>query len=121
MAAHPTKTLLVVSSLLALAACGDRTIFSSWTQEAGAFIDDGTFGNATMRNQLAQKCNSYIPKGQILYEPEVSASPKGAPAPYVARVHCGGYLNGKYATVIFNEYVASATELPTNAETTGNE
>ena len=48
------KTLLVGASTLALAACGDAPIFNSWTQEAGAFIDEGGFGNATSNNTLIQ-------------------------------------------------------------------
>ncbi len=48
-----TKTLLGGAALLALAAC-DRSVGSSWTQEAGAFIDEGGFGNPTMNNMLVQ-------------------------------------------------------------------
>ena len=43
-------TLLAATSLLALGACSDSTPFSSWTQEAGAFLDEGQFGDATMNN-----------------------------------------------------------------------
>lgn len=46
--------LLLVTSALALAACGDRDVASSWTQEAGAFLDEGGFGNPTMNNMLIQ-------------------------------------------------------------------
>lgn len=45
-------TLLAATSLLALTACGDRTVFSSWHQEAGGFLDTGSFGEAT-RNNMA--------------------------------------------------------------------
>lgn len=48
------KTLLVGASALALSACGDAQVGSSWNQEAGAFIDEGGFGNATMNNTLVQ-------------------------------------------------------------------
>jgi outer membrane protein OmpA-like peptidoglycan-associated protein len=48
-----TKILLGSAALLALAAC-DRGVGSSWTQEAGAFIDEGGFGNPTMNNILVQ-------------------------------------------------------------------
>lgn len=47
------KILLGGAALLALAAC-DRGVGSSWTQEAGAFIDEGGFGNPTMNNTLVQ-------------------------------------------------------------------
>jgi peptidoglycan-associated lipoprotein len=48
------KTLLAATSALALVACGDADIGSSWNQEAGAFIDEGGFGNPTMNNTLIQ-------------------------------------------------------------------
>ena len=41
------KTLLVGASALALVACSDN---SSFNGEAGAFIDEGGFGNPTMNN-----------------------------------------------------------------------
>ncbi len=44
-------TLVAVSSAVALlAGCGDSKLFSSWTQEAGSFVDEGNFGNPTMNN-----------------------------------------------------------------------
>jgi outer membrane protein OmpA-like peptidoglycan-associated protein len=48
------KTLLAAASVLALTGCGDRAVLSSWTQEAGAFIDEGEFGNPTMNNTQIQ-------------------------------------------------------------------
>lgn len=42
------RILLSVTTLLALAACGDME------REAGAEVDSGTFGNATMNNSLVQ-------------------------------------------------------------------
>lgn len=48
------KTLLVASTALGLVACGDATTLQSWNQEAGAFIDEGNFGNPTMNNTLIQ-------------------------------------------------------------------
>lgn len=106
------KPLLVALSALVLVSCGDRRLGSSWNQEAGAFLDEGGFGNPTMNNELAQKCHSYIPKGQIIYEKTVVRAPYGSPKPYVRKAVCRGYLNGKYAQVLFQEYVASATEIP---------
>ena len=46
------KSLLVGASALALTACGEGPVGDSWTQEAGAFIDEGGFGNPTMNNTL---------------------------------------------------------------------
>ena len=117
MAGPRTKILLAAAGLLALSACtSNPTVFPSWNQEAGAFIDEGNFGNPTMNNLLTQKCLSYIPKGKIIYEPRVVRSPVNAPKPYYRQATCSGYLNGKYAEVIFREYVASATEIPPTAE-----
>lgn len=48
------KLTLAATSFLALTACSDAPVFSSWTQEMGGFVDDGTFGNATMNNTLVQ-------------------------------------------------------------------
>lgn len=48
---NKTKTILLVASALTLAACGDRTVLSSWNQEAGGFLDEGRFGNPTMNNE----------------------------------------------------------------------
>ena len=42
------RTLLTLTSVLALAACGDMN------RELGAEVDSGTFGNATMNNSLVQ-------------------------------------------------------------------
>jgi hypothetical protein len=111
MAGSRNSIVIAAAGLLALGACAHST---SWDREAGAVIIDGGFGQATRNNMLAQKCLSggYLAKGQIIYEPKVVRAPVHAPAPYVRQVHCGGYLNGKYAQVIFQEYVASATELP---------
>ena len=39
---------------MALSGCGDRPLLSSWTQESGAFLDTGGFGNATMNNTQIQ-------------------------------------------------------------------
>ncbi|MEL7114248.1 MAG: OmpA family protein [Pseudomonadota bacterium] len=43
--------LLAATSILALSACGDRTVFESWNQEAGAFLDRGSFGASTLNNR----------------------------------------------------------------------
>lgn len=48
------STLLVFTSTLALTACADQDIGSSWYQEAGAYLDEGGFGNPTMNNALIQ-------------------------------------------------------------------
>ena len=111
-----TKPLLIAVSALALTACGDRRAGPSWTQEAGAYLDEGAFGNPTMNNLMAQKCRSRIPKGQIIYEPKIVAAPVGSPAPYIRKAECRGYMNGKYASIVFQEYVAAGTEIPPESQ-----
>lgn len=46
--------LLAAASLFTLSACADQAVFSSWTREAGSFLDEGQFGNPTMNNQMVQ-------------------------------------------------------------------
>ncbi|MEQ9041393.1 MAG: hypothetical protein RIE24_23980 [Silicimonas sp.] len=104
------KTLMVGAGALALTACGDGPVGKFWYQEAGAYIDEGGFGNPTMNNLLAQMCAGQA-KGYIVPEPVVVLDPKSAPdnpAYYRGQVRCSGQLNGKYAEVIFREYISSA-------------
>ncbi len=54
MAVIRKSTLLAAVSVVALTGCGDRTILSSFTEESGAFLDEGGFGNATMNNTQIQ-------------------------------------------------------------------
>lgn len=48
------KLTLAASALLTLGACADQKAFSSWFDEAGGYLDAGTFGNSTMNNTLVQ-------------------------------------------------------------------
>lgn len=101
------KNLMVgAAGALALTACTS----ASWYKEAGAQIDEGGFGNPTMQNMLAQMCTGQ-PKGYIVPDPVVTlrAPTKHRPAVRARySVYCYGHLNGKYAEVIFQEYVNSA-------------
>ncbi len=104
------KTLALGAGVLALAACGEGPAGKSWNQEAGAFLDEGGFGNPTMTNMMAQMCRGKA-KGYIVPDPIVALDPKspaGAPAYRTGRVMCSGQLNGQYAQVIWGEYVRSA-------------
>lgn len=100
------KIALVGAGLLALAACGN--------EEAGSKLDEGGFGNPTMNNMLAQMCTGRA-KGYIVPDPVVALDPKspaGDPRYRQGKVMCSGQLNGKYAEVIWGEYVDSATHRP---------
>lgn len=104
------KTLMIGAAALALSACGDGPVGKFWNKEAGAQLDEGGFGNPTMTNMLAQMCVGQA-KGYIVPEPVVVLDPKSAPsnpAYYRGQVRCSGELNGKYAEVIFREYITSA-------------
>jgi outer membrane protein OmpA-like peptidoglycan-associated protein len=48
------KLSLAASALLALGACSDQNALNYFNQEAGAYLDNGTFGNSTMNNTLVQ-------------------------------------------------------------------
>lgn len=106
------KLTLIGSVALGLAACSD-TSTGRFNSEAGAFLDEGGFGNPTMNNLLAQKCAGRS-KGYVAPEPVVVLDPNSSPskpAYYRGRVQCSGELNGKYAQVIFEEYVNSAVPI----------
>lgn len=110
-----TRTLNILAlgvGLLALSACGNAT--KAWNSEAGAIIDEGGFGNPTMTNMMAQMCRGRS-KGFIVPDPIVAVDPQGAKGagPRQGRVLCSGDLNGKYASVIWGEYVGSATSVST--------
>ncbi|NNL35199.1 MAG: hypothetical protein HKP35_05230 [Silicimonas sp.] len=112
------KTLMVGAAALALTACGEGPVGKFWFQPAGAFIDEGGFGNPTMNNMMAQMCAGQA-KGYIVPEPVVALDPKSAPsnpAYYRGQVRCSGHLNGKYAQIIFQEYVNSAVPPSTLGE-----
>ena len=116
------KTLMIGAGALALTACGDGAVGKFWYEPAGAFIDEGGFGNPTMNNMLAQMCKGQA-KGYIVPDPVVVLDPKSAPNNpqyYRGRVKCSGLLNGKYAQVIFEEYVGSGSvETAVEAEAEG--
>lgn len=48
------KLLLAAGSALALSACAEGNLGNAFYGEAGAFIDEGNFGNPTMNNTLIQ-------------------------------------------------------------------
>ncbi|MEM0948630.1 MAG: hypothetical protein AAGK37_14620 [Pseudomonadota bacterium] len=83
--------------------------------EVGSQLDDGWFGEANVHNTLAQMC--YGPGGKggkngVATDPLVVLDPTSTQSRPIYRVHCDGQLNGKYAQVIFREYVDSATSPP---------
>ncbi|MEO9825236.1 MAG: hypothetical protein ABJF50_12540 [Paracoccaceae bacterium] len=100
------KTLLIGASALAVTGC------AGFDQPAGAWLDEGGFGNPTMYNMMAQKCAGRS-KGFIVPDPVVMLDPSrevAGKSPYrTGSIRCSGHLNGKYARVIWGEYVDSAT------------
>ena len=76
---------------------------TSWYQEAGAFLDQGDFGNATMNNQLAHTCRKLTPANIEKY-----GSPIGSNCP-------GRTQDGKYAMFAYQETILSATEFHSDA------
>ena len=116
------KTLALGAGILALAACGEGPAGKTWNQEAGAFIDEGGFGNPTMINMMAQMCaqggKGGFKSGGVV-DPVVVRDPNSSaakPVYYRDHTQCAGQLNGKYAEVIFREYVVSAEPASTGNE-----
>lgn len=92
-----TLTLLAFGTFLSLSGC------SYWNEEAGAFLDQGEFGNATMNNQLAQTCRKLTPANVTKYGTPLASN-------------CPGRIqDGKYAMFAYEETVRSATERPSDA------
>ena len=112
--ATPWKLIVMAAALGSVAACSSE-IGGTFTKEAGTQIDDGSFGAATAHNLLAQSCSSAgrtSLKGGAVKDPLVVLDPESTTERPIYRVHCDGQLNGKYARVIWAEYVASATAPP---------
>ncbi|MBW4707653.1 hypothetical protein KX928_07625 [Roseobacter sp. YSTF-M11] len=120
-----TRTLALTVGLTALAACGEQGSGGQWFREAGIQIDSGEFGNATMINMMAQVCNPSgvagaggSKVGGSPSDPLVVLDPASTVAQPVFRVHCDGRLDGKYARIIYRDYVGSASQKTTVEEAT---
>jgi hypothetical protein len=85
--------------LAAGAALAATLLASGCGQEAGSQIFQSDFGNATMNNHLVQTCQ---------------AAPGTASGKYVAASGAcpGRTLDGEYAQVTYDGYIASAAEIP---------
>ncbi len=87
-----TLTLAAFVSSMTLGGC------AYWNEEAGAFLDQGEFGNATMNNQLAHTCRKLTPANVTKYGQPISGN-------------CPGRIqDGKYAMFAYEETIRSATE-----------
>lgn len=86
--------LLALGAALTVAACSNN--------EAGSFLDGGTFGNATMNNHLVQTCQGVT-----------HAKWSGGKCPPRT-------WDGKYAKVTYDNYVADAAPIPTVTTTFGD-
>lgn len=113
------RALFLIGGLATVAACASESGVGQFYREAGAQLDQGQFGNATLHNQLAQTCrNSGFGAGKVggaAGDPLVVLDPESTQTRKVYRVHCDGTLDGKYASVIYREYVTSAVP-PTTVE-----
>lgn len=71
MMVRSVKPLLAAASILALGACSEK-LTPTWHQEAGAFLDTGSFGNATMNNtQIQNGEKSYVVELNTRFRQEV--------------------------------------------------
>ena len=91
---RPTATRLAAGAALAA-----TLLASGCAQEAGSQIFTSDFGNATMNNHLVQTCQ---------------AAPGTAAGKHVAATGAcpGRTLDGEYARVTYDGYIASAAETP---------
>lgn len=74
-----------------------------WNEEAGAFLDGGEFGSATLNNQVQHTCRQVT-----AYNVSKYGNPIGSGCP-------GRTQDGKYALFAYNETVQSATEQHSSA------
>lgn len=118
-------TTALLASVMTLTACGEQgTGGGKWFREAGAQLDNGEFGNATMQNFAAQVCfpngRGSAGKGTKIGgtpgDPVVVVDPASTPRQPIYRVHCDGRLDGRYARIIYRDYVNSAGQAITVTE-----
>lgn len=109
------KLLLCAAGVAALGACTEGSMREFYS-EAGSEVDEGGFGNPTMNNMMAHMaaaCRGRA-KGYIVPDPVVvldPASPADAPRYRHAYARCSGELNGKYAEVIWAEYLRAGVPI----------
>ncbi|MDW3222584.1 MAG: hypothetical protein R8G34_06785 [Paracoccaceae bacterium] len=108
------RAVALLAGLSALAACGEQGSTGAFYREAGSQIDSGAFGAATRQNIAAQTCRTSGfgagKAGVAPADPIVALDPVSTRANPVYRVYCDGRLDGKYAQIIYSEYVESATQ-----------
>jgi hypothetical protein len=90
-------------AILAFAGGMSLTGCAYWNEEAGAFLDQGDFGTATLNNQLVQTCRKLTSANITKYgQPIASNCP-------------GRTQDGKYAMFAYQETIQSATEESSDA------
>jgi hypothetical protein len=95
-----TLPILVLGALLAVAGCTEQGRLD-FDRPAGAGLDGGEFGNATMNNHLAMSCQARYAGGKY------SGDPQGGTNLCPPRTQ-----DGKYAKRAYDETIESATDLP---------
>lgn len=108
------RPVVIISGLATLvAACAPEGGIGSFYREAGAQLETGYFAEATVHNQLVQTCRSngsgFGKAGYTAGDAVVVLDPSSTASRPVYRVHCDGRLDGKYASIIYSDYVASAS------------
>lgn len=89
--------LLTLALVTGLAGCG-----AYWNEEAGAFLDQGEFGSATLNNQVQHTCRKLNASNVEKYGTPIASN-------------CPGRTqDGKYALFAYRETIQSATEIPSN-------
>ncbi|AEI93262.1 hypothetical protein [Roseobacter litoralis] len=110
----PARAVVILTGLATLSACAPDTGVGQFYREAGSQVDSGEFGNATLHNQLSQICRTNsagVGKvGGQAGDPLVVLDPESTLNRKVYRVHCDGTLDGKFAQVVYREYVGSSVQ-----------
>lgn len=114
-----TRTVGLLIGALALAACDEP---------AGSELDrTGGFGNATVNNLVAQTCTNTGGAGAgkfggsgkaggTLGDPVVVLDPASTTADPIYRVYCDGNLDGKFAAIVYRDYIRGAGQQQTVTE-----
>ena len=120
-----SRICLFLAGLTLLTACGEQG-GGTWFREAGSQLDNGEYGNAIMQNMIAQVCfpngrTNAIKGGKFgttVGDPVVVLDPSSTRRNPVFRVHCDGQLDGKFAQVVYRDYIRNAGQDITVTEAT---
>jgi len=129
---HILASVLIASTALLSACASQDPVYTAFNREAGSLLDTGTFGNATMNNtQIMHAVVNFLATQGIGKNRLEAVASFGEDQPLIVTegrerrnrrtvTEVSGFvsghpmvMDGKYAQIIYREYVASATIAPT--------